>query len=116
MPLLRAAGVRAKPLVTVFVGGTFVCLNALVAGGGSAGSDREQLLLRHGLRALSQCPCCGRGECGETQKFVTSAEPVVSMPLLRAGGVRDGNGNGLPNCTFDWSQCPCCGRGGVRVP
>ncbi len=148
MPLLRAAGVRAKPLVTVFVGGTFVCLNALVAGGGSAGAgavtvpDAVSMPLLRGRADwsdLSQCPCCGRGECGPctTVTIGTYANSVsmpllraggvrvylhdqlppelagqpVSMPLLRAGGVRGASKPGIIKKLRLSSQCPCCGRG-----
>ncbi len=130
------------------------CLNALVAGGGSAGTKprREWTpvhrlvswpLLRAGecgrvtlpiaerrTRELSQCPCCGRGECGRATEVsclvagecrqccgsclnalvagggsaggdsvdrplaagARTAQEAVSMPLLRAGGVRGSEG------------------------
>ncbi len=53
------------------------CLNALVAGGGSAGRLSKAFNCE-----LSQCPCCGRGECGRGRRRTSSL-----------------------------SQCPCCGRG-----
>ena len=138
MPLLRAGGVRGDAEVCNFCGTSR--LNALVAGRGSAGRDRERpaelhvrlvsmpLLRAGGVRAkygngkacrqacMSQCPCCGRGECGSGIACFRVTPKEVSMPLLRAGGVRAFRYGGPGAGGRDVSQCPCCGRGGVRVP
>ena len=85
MPLLRAVDVRDSKSSRSMIGRQSTCLNALVAGGRCAGSQRD--------------------------KEAQGASSVVSMPLLRAVDVR-AHCNDENVCTLDAcvSQCPCCGR------
>ncbi len=122
MPLLRAGGVRGRAQAArrlsqcpccgrgecVVDRGPLNCLNALVAGGGSAGGGAPRIARSSTcLNAL----VAGGGSAGLVARHDRA---LVSMPLLRAGeGGRADRAHRAESSGL--SQCPCCGRGECRV-
>ena len=134
MPLLRAGGVRVRDcLRSRALSGSLsqcpccgrgsagntesgldrpgvTCLNALVAGGGSAGwtNDNEDPLFSFVSMPLLRAG----GVRVKKAREVVGPMLAVSMPLLRAGGVRAATRRpAAPVLLLILSQCPCCGRG-----
>ncbi len=133
MPLLRAGDVRALK-VHPDIRATVVSMPLLRAG------DVRVVVTGTGFTAstiASQCPCCGRAMCGPTTApaavtradclnalvaggrcagtrsadVIARAQPqAVSMPLLRAGDVRERKSRHAGEIGPRCAQCPCCGR------